>query len=228
MDTASVAAAVGPRAALAAPDFRKYQVARFLLVLGVQMQSVAVGWHVYSLTQSPLHLGYVGLAQFLPAILLSLVTGDTADRFDRRRVLLVSYSALALCALLLFGLAGGGVSTVWPLYGVLVLLGVARAFTGPAAHSLVPHLVPEEHLSSAVALNSTIFQVATIVGPSLGGLLYGPLQASGVYATCALMMGASVLGIASMRVRTGRMEHSSRSGERLVAGRRYVWRQKGV
>jgi MFS family permease len=228
MNTASAVAAGGPRAALAAPDFRKYQVARFLLVLGVQMQSVAVGWHVYSLTQSPLHLGYVGLAQFLPAILLSLVTGDTADRFDRRRILLVCYAALALCALLLFGLARGGVSTVWPLYGVLLLLGVARAFTGPAAQSLVPHLVPAEHLSSAVALNSTIFQVATIVGPSLGGLLYAPLGAAGVYATCAVMMGGAALGVGAMAVRTGRLEHATRSWERLVAGIHYVWRRKVV
>jgi MFS family permease len=226
MNTASAVTAAGPRAAFASPDFRKYQAARFLLTLGIQMQSVAVGWHVYSITQRPLDLGYVGLAQFLPAILLSLVTGYTADRFDRRRILLVCYVVLAVCALLLFGLAREGGSSVRLLYVVLVLLGVARAFAGPAAQSLVTHLVPSEHLSSAVALNSTIFQVATIIGPALGGLLYGAVHAQGVYVACALMIGAAAAFLSSMEVRTGRMEHAAGSWGRLVAGVRYVWQRK--
>jgi MFS family permease len=209
-------------------DFRLYQLARLFMTLGVQMQSVAVGLHVYSLTRSPLSLGYVGLAQFLPAVVLSLVTGDTADRHDRRGVLLCCYSTMVVGALLLFGMARADVTATWPLYTVMVLLGTARAFAGPAGQSLVPHLVPLGQLSRAVALNSTVFQVGTIVGPTLGGLLYDGLHARGVYLTCAVMMGLAAAMLALMRVRTGRMDQATNSWQRLLGGIHYVWRQKVV
>jgi MFS family permease len=216
------------RSVFAHRDFRLYQLARLLMTLGVQMQSVAVGWHVYSLTQRPLDLGYVGLAQFLPSLVLSLVTGDTADRHDRRHILLGCYVTMVTGALLLFGLTRLGVTQTWPLYVVLVLIGTARAFAGPAGQSLVTHLVPAEHLSGAVAWNSTVFQVGTIVGPSVGGLLYDAVNAQGVYATCAVLMAGAAIMLALMKVRTGRMEQGAPSWQRLLAGMRYVWRQKVV
>ena len=216
------------RSVFAHRDFRLYQAARMLMTLGVQMQSVAVGLHVYSLTQRPLDLGYVGLAQFLPALVLSPVTGDTADRHDRRHILLGCYLVMVTGAALLFGLTRAGVTQTWPLYGVLVLIGTARAFAGPAGQSLVAHLVPAERLSSAVAWNSSVFQVGTIVGPTLGGLLYDAAHAQGVFATCAVLMAAGAAMLALMRVRTGRMEQAEQSLQRLVAGLRYVWRQKVV
>jgi MFS family permease len=216
------------RSVFAHRDFRLYQMARLLMTLGVQMQSVAVGWHVYSLTQRPLDLGYVGLAQFLPSLVLSLVTGDTADRHDRRHILLGCYLTMVTGAVLLFGMTWAGVTHTLPLYGVLVLIGTARAFAGPAGQSLVAHLVPVGHLSSAVAWNSTVFQVGTIAGPAVGGLLYGAVHAQGVYATCAVLMAGAATMLALMRVRTGRMEQAVHSWQRLLAGMRYVWRQKVV
>ncbi|HYI00044.1 MFS transporter [Hyalangium sp.] len=222
-------ATAGPtRSAFAHRDFRLYQGARLFMTLGVQMQSVAVGLHVYSLTQRPLDLGYVGLAQFLPALVLSLVTGDTADRHDRRGVLLCCYATMVTCALLLFGMSRAGVNETWPLYIVLVLIGTARAFAGPAGQSLVPHLVPIQHLSTAVAWNSSVFQVGTIVGPAVGGVLYSAVHATGVYLTCAVMMAVAATMLALMRVRTGRMEQAATSWQRLLGGIRYVWRQKVV
>jgi MFS family permease len=209
-------------------DFRLYQFARLFMTLGAQMQSVAVGWHVYSLTQRPIDLGYVGLAQFLPAIVLSLVTGDTADRHDRRTVLLCCYATMVTGALLLFGMAWAGVTETWPLYVVLVLIGTARAFAGPAGQSLVPHLVPVQHLTKAVAWNSTVFQVGTIAGPAVGGLLLDAAHAPGVYLTCVVMMSLAAAMLALMHVRTGRMERAATSWQRLLGGIRYVWRQKVV
>ena len=216
------------RAAIDSSDFRKYQLSRFLLTLGIQVQSVAVGWYIYSLTQRALDLGYEGLAQFLPAILLALVTGYTADRFDRRRILQVCYALLTLCALLFFLLAWWRDTRLWMLYSVLVLLGVARAFAGPASQSLVAHLVPPEQLATALARNSSVFQVATIIGPSVGGLLYGALHATGAFAACAVMLGLSFLLLSTMRVRTGRMASALGSWRQLVAGIYYVWRRKVV
>ena len=216
------------RSVFAHRDFRLYQAARMLMTLGVQMQSVAVGLHVYSLTHRPLDLGYVGLAQFLPALVLSPVTGDTADRHDRRHILLGCYLTMVTGAVLLFILAQAGVTQTLPLYAVLVLIGTARAFAGPSGQSLVAHLVPAEHLSSAVAWNSSVFQVGTIVGPTVGGLLYDGFHAHGVYATCAVLMAGAATMLALMRVRTGRMEQAEQSLQRLLAGLRYVWRQKVV
>jgi MFS family permease len=225
MDSAS---AVPTDSAFVHRDFRLYQGARLFMTLGAQMQSVAVGFHIYSLTHRPRDLGYVGLAQFLPMILLSIVTGDTADRHDRRKVLMCCYAGMVTGALLLFGLAHSGVTETWPFYAVLVLLGTARAFAGPAGQSLVPHLVPLQHLSTAVAWNSTVFQVGTIAGPAVGGLLYDVVHVQGVYLTCAVMMAAACLMLALMQVHTGRMERAASSWQRLLAGLHYVRRKKVV
>ncbi|SEM40630.1 Predicted arabinose efflux permease, MFS family [Stigmatella aurantiaca] len=214
--------------AFAHRDFRLYQAARLFMTLGAQMLSVAVGLHVYGMTHRPLDLGYVGLAQFLPMFLLSPITGDVADRYDRRKVLLGCYVTMVVAMLGLFGLAWGGVTETWPLYGMLMLVGVARAFAGPAGQSLVPHMVPPHQLSSAVAWSSTFFQAGTIIGPSVGGVLYDVLHAQGVYAVCAGLMAAAALLLASMRVHTGRMDPAVNSWQRLLAGLRYVWKQKVV
>lgn len=225
MDSAT---AVSSHSAFAHRDFRLYQGARLFMTLGSQMQSVAVGFHIYSLTHRPRDLGYVGLAQFMPMVLLSLVTGDTADRHDRRKVLMCCYATMVTGALLLFELARSGVTITWPYYCVLMLLGTARAFAGPAGQSLVPHLVPIQHLSGAVAWNSTTLQVGTIAGPAVGGLLYDALHVRGVYLACAGVMTLALTMLALMQVHTGRMEQAATSWQRLLAGLRYVRRQKVV
>ena len=143
-----------------------------LIVVAQEMQSVAVGWQVYEITKRPLDLGLVGLAQFLPGILLFLVSGHAADRFDRRKLLTICYGGLAVCSGLLFRVSLSGARSVYPIYLVILLLGVVRAFQGPPSRALLPQLVPEEHFPSAVAWGATFFQAATIVGPAVGGLIY--------------------------------------------------------
>lgn len=191
------------------------------------MQSVAVGWQVFEITHRPLDLGYVGLAQFLPGVLLSMPAGHAADRFDRRTVLLTCYVSYALCSALLFLQAKGGASSVLPIFGVLLLLGITRAFSGPASQSLVPQLVPSEHFGNAVAWGASVFQIATVLGPALGGLIYGWTHgAHSVYAASACMYSAAFLFVLMMHVRTGRMEKRSVSVDTLLAGFRYVWQEK--
>src|SRR6202049_5074645 len=123
------------RVAFTYPDFSLYQLARFLVVAGLEMQSVAVGWQIYEITKRPLDLGLVGLAQFLPGILLFLVTGHVADRFDRRKLLMLCYCGFAVCSALLWEIAlrgwHGVYASVYPIYAVLVLLGAVRALSGP-------------------------------------------------------------------------------------------------
>jgi len=193
------------------------------------MQSVAVGWQVFEITHRPLDLGYVGLVQFLPGVLLSLPAGHTADRFDRRAVLLTCYVSCALCSILLFLQARGGASSVAPIFAILLLIGITRAFSGPASQSLVPQLVSEHHFGNAVAWGASIFQIATVLGPALGGLIYGWAHgAHRVYGAAASLYFIAFLFLVMMHVRTGRMEKKDVSLETLLAGFRYVWQEKVI
>src|ERR1700674_4127530 len=159
------------RIAFQQPGFSSYIFGRFLIDAALELQSVAVGWQIYEITKRPFDLGLVGLAQFFPGILLFLVSGHAADRFDRRRLLLACYIGFTVCSGLLLGttlLTSHSVS-VRPIYAVLVLLGVVRSFNGTASRALLPQLIPMEYFQNAVAWNASTFQTATILGPAVGG-----------------------------------------------------------
>src|SRR5450755_2435009 len=146
------------RAAFTHPAFVLFQIARFLIVAAVEMQAVAVGWQVYVITHRPLDLGFVGLAQFLPAILLFPLSGHASDRYERRYVLSICYAGFAVCFALLLMLAHRQMHSVEAIYVVLILLGVVRSFNGTASRSILPQLVSAEHFPNAVAWNATTFQ----------------------------------------------------------------------
>jgi MFS family permease len=223
------AGAVAPRAAFQHRDFRLSLAATVASVFAVQMQSVAIGWQVYDLTHRPLDLGLVGLAQFLPAISLSLVAGQTADRFDRRAILRICQLAQALCSLLLCWQARVAVASPAPIYAILVLMGIARAFSAPAAQALLPHLVPHEHFPNAVTWSHSVRQFSTMVGPAAGGLIYG--WAGGAWAVYVISAALSVFAfgwISLIATRTGRLEKESTTLRTLLAGVRYVWHEKIV
>jgi MFS family permease len=155
------------------PAYRNFWVARFLSAFAIQMLAVAVGWQIYDLTRNPLDLGLIGLSQFAPAVVLVLITGAAADRFGRRNIMLLSETAFFIVALGLFLLTWHGLTSPVPVFALLVLMGIARAFYGPATSSLVVNLVPERVFPNAVTWSSSSWQVASIVGPVAGGLLYG-------------------------------------------------------
>jgi MFS family permease len=198
----------------------------------MQMQAVAVGWQVYAISQSPLDLGYVGLAIFLPFILFSLVAGDVADRFDRRKILVLCYGILTLCSGLLFWFSRAGIQSVAPIYAVLCLLGATRAFAGPAGSALLPHLVPPEVFGRAVAWSSSVWQFATIAGPALGGLVYDAGGAGQAYAWCVAFMGLAAVLTTKLDVRPRSEAKSAGDAtttvQRLAAGLRFVWNKKLV
>jgi MFS family permease len=188
------------------------------------MMSVAVGWQVYELTHKPVALGYAGLAQFLPGILLFLVAGHCADRFDRRKILMTCFVAYAMCAGILAIATLSGHVSVLTIYGLLAFTGATHAIAGPAAQSLTPELVAVEHFPNAVAWGSTIFTASTILGPMLGGVLYGigrgptvAYAAAGVAYLCGLGMTALI------DIRTGCIEKQFLSFRAAFAGFRYVW-----
>src|SRR5690242_5074858 len=181
------------RVAFDYPSFGLYQVARFCIVLATEMQSVAVGWQVYEITRRPLDLGLIGLAQFLPGVLLFLVSGHVADRFDRRKLVTLCYGGFAVNSGLLWLIAWRASHSVHLIYAVVVMVGIVRAFNAPVSRALLPQLVPGEHFPNAVAWNASIFQAATILGPSIGGFLYAfPHGPSIVYLTATVTAIAAV------------------------------------
>ena len=215
------------RVAFTHPDFTRYELARFLIISALEMQSVAVGWQVYEITKRPLDLGYVGLAQFLPGVVLFLAAGHAADRFDRRKLLMVCYVGFALCSGLLLALAWRGTQSVHLIYVVVVCLGVVRSFNGPVSRALLPQLVPEEHFTNAVAWNSSILQAATIMGPALGGFLYALARGpSVVYATAVATAGAAIVSTLTIKLRAKRRAREPVSWTTVLAGFRYIWRHK--
>lgn len=214
-------------AAFRYPNFRYYLSSRVLTTTGSEMQAVAVAWQIYALTHRPLDLGLVGLAQFLPGIPLFLIAGQTADRFSRRRILQVCMAGFALCSVLLLILTLRGISSVVPVYCVLLLNGTVRAFNGPASQAFLPLLVPEEHFPNAVAWNSSIFQACTIAGPVAGGLLYGWTGGAWLVYGCAATeyLAASLL-LAGIRVPGTARKRPAASYRMALEGLHYIRRNK--
>jgi MFS family permease len=173
-------------------SYTRFFFARFLLSFSQQIVSVAVGWQMYDQTGSAIYLGLIGLVQFLPSLLLILVTGSVADRYNRRAIAALCSLVSALCTLALLVMTVMGTFTPLPVFAVLLIFGIERAFMSPAVQSLAPNLVPEQDLSNAIAWNSSSWQLAAITGPVLGGLLYG-VSATTAYTVAVIF---SVLGAA--------------------------------
>jgi MFS family permease len=207
--------------------FMRYWFSRLASGFAVQIQTVAVGWQVYDLTRDPLDLGFVGLSQFLPALLLVLVTGAVADRYGRRTIMVICLVAEAVCAVALLAFSATGMNNVLIIFLLLAGFGTARAFYGPAQQSLLPNLVPPEILGNAIALNSTGWQISTIVGPVAGGLLYGISPEAAYGTTCVLLIlsGVLILLVPQPAMKTA---PQPATWETIVAGFRYIWHEKIV
>ena len=219
--------ATAGRAAFTHPAFVLFQIARFLIVSAVEMQAVAVGWQVYEITKRPLDLGLVGLAQFLPGILLFPISGHASDRFERRDVLSACYAGYAVCFSLLLALVQRRVQSITAIYVVLVLIGVVRSFNSTASRSILPQLVSEEHFPNAVAWNASIFQAATILGPSFGGILYalsrGP---SAVYAIAMITAVGATVSTFRIKPEVKARPREPMTLKTVFAGLHFIWQQK--
>lgn len=220
---------VAPRAAFEHASFRRWQLARLASIVGNQMLSVAIGWHVYALTRSPLQLGNVGAATFVPAFAFSLAAGHVADRVNRKRIVLAYYLVVAACAIALFLLARAHVPAVWPIFVVAFCMGTARTFAGPAASALLPALVPQHHFGNAVAWNSVTWQLATILGPAAGGGVYALSGgAPAVFAASAALMLIAFVFAAGLSPRPLEGSRAPASLSGLFAGVRYVFHHADI
>src|SRR5205809_3782707 len=178
-----------------------------ILILGWQMQKVAIGWEIYERTHSAMALGYAGLAQFFPQVLFMLFAGHITDRHNRKRVLMAAliFNALAAAGLALNSARGG---SIYVLYGCLFAYGSARAFIMPSRAAFLPGIIPLEIFSTAVSWNSSGFEISSMSGPAIGGLLIGAFQSPTlVYAINAIGQFTFVALLVSLpykHIRTGR------------------------
>jgi hypothetical protein len=174
-------------------DLYLFVTSRFVSVLAMQVQSVAIGWQIYDIARTPWSLGLVGLCQFVPMFLCTLPAGELTDRFNQRRIYSLAALLQAICSALFLGLSLFAPHRPAPFYGVLILFGAARGFAGPSGQSLLPFLVPPERLSKSIALSGSFFTSAVIAGPALGGFLYAFGQPALVYGLCICAYGLASL-----------------------------------
>lgn len=160
-----------PFSSLKITNFRNYLLGAFISEIGDQMQIVAVAWQVYEITRNPISLGLIGVANFLPILLFSLIGGLVADKLNRKKILLLSQIAQSVFAFIFFSLTLNNLINPWVIYSILVLISIAQAFSLPARQSVIPHLVPKQYFMNAVSLGTLQFQTATLIGPAIAGFL---------------------------------------------------------
>ena len=228
-----------PYAALRLPEFRRLVSARVLFTVASQIQGVVVGWQIYELTNNPLALGLIGLAEAIPSITVSLYAGHMADSVPRKRIIVPAVLVLFLCSLSLYLLtkptgmalfAGREVLAlplyVMMLYVVLFVSGIARGFLGPALFSFMPQLLPDRQLlANAVTWSSTSWQTAAVLGPAIGGLLFAKKGTGFAYGVDAALMFTALLLFVSIAGRALPAREGARLklGESILSGVRFIF-----
>lgn len=203
---------------------------RLFATVAFQIQSVAIGWQIYTATGSFLDVAWVGLVQFVPLVLASPYAGTVADRYDRKAIVWICSLVYALGALSLAWLSASIESVgVWPIFLVLAVLGATRAFAAPATWALLPWLVPRDKLPRAIPLSSTTFQIATVGGPALGGFLYAWGDAELAYVASAVCSGVAAVSFLFLRPdRPERAEIVESGLSRVMGGLRFLLRQRAL
>ena len=207
--------------------FKLFLCARAATFMAFQMLAVAVGWQIYALTGSAMYLGLVGLAQFMPMFLLTLVVGHVADRYDRRSIARICQAVEGLAAGVLALGSFSGWQSKWSILIIIFIVGGGRAFEGPSLQALLPGLVPIKLFPRAAAWSTSAMQTATIVGPALGGFLYvaGPAV---VYAAAGVLFLAASVFIALIRIERVPSKHEPVSIRSLFAGISFIRSRKEI
>ncbi|GAB7535942.1 MFS transporter [Burkholderia sp. 3C] len=216
-----------PANLLGLTTFQRFWSARVLSSISFQMLSVAIGWHIYALTKSAYALGLVGLAQFLPMFVLTLVVGHVADRYDRRRIVAVCQSLLAVASVVFLAGTLGGWLNAPAIYALAACLGAARAFENPTVASLLPAVVPRAELPRATALSTSATQTAMIIGPAAGGVLYG-LGPSVVYVLGVAMFGCAACLMGSLQLTSKPVARAPVTLESVFSGIAFIRREPAI
>lgn len=218
-----------PYEALRYGEYRWFLAGVMAMFMGFQMQSLVMGWQVYEITHDTFALGLIGLAEAVPFLALTLFGGYAADRRDRRLLSLASMALLLVGALLLVALSfRPALRVAWPFYAIQALAGVGRAFYRPASQALGTELVPRESYQNAATWRSSVFHLAMVLGPALGGLLYGFGSARLAYGVEAVLMAFSLFSLARIKARPRQATGSASVLKSLAEGVRFVFEKKLV
>jgi hypothetical protein len=205
-------------------DFYLYLVGRFASGTALTMLRTVVGWHIYSISHSAFNLGLVGVVQFLPALVLTLISGAVADSYDRRRIMNAAQLVAATSAGILFWLTRAGTIELWMIYGCVVLISSAWSFEGPARTALLPQIVGPERFQRAVTIASTNQALAFVSGPALGGLLIAGYGTVGAYGGFLALIAIAFVSVFGLRVTTTTDGPKRRVSLAAIAeGLRFVW-----
>ena len=206
-------------------SFQKYWLARFLSSLCLGTLSVCIAWQIYDISRNPLHLGLIGLTQFVPLILLVVVTGYFADNFNRKKIFYISLLGEGLLTFLFFVINFINYANIPILFIILIGIGIIRAFFSPAAAALLPNIINKKELPDAVALSAVAWQSGTIFGPICGGLMYSySIYAGYIFASTGLFIGAILVLLIPYKFIS--KSKKSISFENLIGGFTYVWNKK--
>ena len=208
-------------------SYSRYFLSRFLTSFSAQIVSVSVAWQMYDVTRNPALLGWIGLVQFLPALLLVVVTGNAADRLGRRLVMGCGALVMMSCAASILFLVLNQRFEPTLVLAILTLFGTARAFYGPAATSLAVNLVPREDFANAVGWITSSWQLASIAGPVVGSLLYG-LAPQAAYSTATSLFVLAAALIFSIPKPAQKISREPPTLSSILGGFRYIWREKVV
>lgn len=222
--------------ALQFKEFRLYILSRFFFILVLNMQATLISWKVYDMTKDPFSIGLIGLTEFIPAVIMAFYAGHAIDRSDKRNMMLYAFIAnFILSSLLMMATFSDTIQQIGPSYSLLLIYagifctGILRAFSGPTSFALVSQLVPKEHLSNATTWHSSSWQIATVSGPALAGVLYGAI---GITQTFYLILAGLVIGILSIYGISNKPALHANREETLVQsikqGFRFVWQTREI
>ncbi len=206
-------------------DYRFFWMARVLGVLAIEMQITALSWQVYQLTGKALDLGLVGLAQFMPFLMLFLISGSVADRYQRKKIMSICVAIQMLCALAFFIMTVTGNANFLAIFTILIFLGIARAFQSPAQSAIVPLLVPKEHFANAIAWTSSGFQMARIAGPGIAGIIIIAGE-QWVYGTAIILFVFSTIFTLMVKTNTQIISHVPVTIDNILTGLKFALKRQ--
>jgi MFS family permease len=213
-------------------DFRRFIFSKFMLTLALQMQFVVLSWQVYEITKDPLSLGLIGLAEAIPAVGFSLYGGHTADRHDRKKILVAVIGFTWICSLALLFVnirykGDSALTTALPFYAITFLIGIARGFYSPAQFSLMTQLIPRENYANSSAWNSTFWHIAVVIGSSAGGLMMGFLGKIITYSFVVLFILIALVQMVRIPPKEfERISEKEKISESIKKGLRFVFSNK--
>jgi MFS family permease len=208
-------------------NFFLYALATLLASFGAEILIVAISWRIYEISHNPIDLGLVGLAQFLPNCVLVLVTGATADRYPRKQIVMFCMLSELAFTIGIFLAASASLSHVWPILLLVAGLAVGRAFMNPAALAMAPALVERSQIPSAIACSTAAWQLSSIAGPALGGVLYG-VSPSAAYTVAVVMALVGTLAVICIRVKEETRTHEESAWDSMIGGFSFVMKEKVV